>query len=361
MLVVSHTYTASINCAKLDALAQLVSLTAIIPARWEDTLFTNESSVDPNPNYVISSLPIRFDGHILRYHYPFRAIDRILRETLPDLVLVEEEPASLALAQFAWLKRNYKLVFFTWENIFHMARLPVLEQWNISRCDGAIAGNTDAAQILRQKKFSKLVTVIPQLGIDLGTFSSVRTGSTRDHFVVGYIGRLVKEKGLWTLLRAVEVLEDVRVVLVGAGPLREDLGRWIESRQLTNRIEIRAAVPHQDVPRILNEFDVLVLPSQTTERWKEQFGHILIEAMACGVPVIGANSGAIPEVIADAGIVFPEANANALRDAIIALQKNPALRAKFAEAGRARVLGHYTHAHIAAQNADFFRRIISQT
>ncbi len=363
VLVVSHTYTAPINRAKLEALAYHCSLTAIIPYRWQDSLFAVDSSPNKS-NYALHALPIRFNGHILRHLYPSRALNQILRSTQPDLVYVEEEPGSLALAQFTF-KRDYKLVFFTWENVFRRLCPLALERWNLARSDGAICGNHDAARNLSSKNFLKPIAVTPQIGVDPDLFHPERSRHTRsslglDGFVVGYIGRLVEEKGLWTLLAAIERVPDVRLVIVGAGPLREGIERWITRHRLASHTRLVTSVPHEEIPRYLNALDTLVLPSQTTPRWKEQFGHVLIEAMACGVPVIGSDCGAIPEVIADAGIIFPEGNVGSLRDAIVALQSNPRRRTQLADAGRARVLAHYTHTHIAAQNLEFFQQVLSQ-
>ncbi len=366
VVLVSHTYTAPVNRAKLEALAQYISLTVIVPNRWRETLFTVDAVTRmTSSSYPLHPLPIYFSGHVLRYVYPFRVVKRILRDAHPDLVCVEEEPASFALAQVALLKRDYKLIFFTWENIYRRERFPILERWNLARCDGAICGNRDGVQVMRTKKFAKPVAVTPQLGVDPEIFHPARSSSARtslglDGFVVGYVGRLVEEKGLWTVLRAVECLPDVRLAIIGSGPLRNAMERWIELRHLAERVRIIAAVPHQEIPHCMNAIDALVLPSQTTPRWKEQFGHVLIEAMACGVPVIGSDSGAIPEVIADAGIIFPESNIDALRDVIVALQMNTARRAHLADTGRARVLAHYTHSRIAAQNAQFFEQVLAQ-
>ena len=117
-------------------------------------------------------------------------------------------------------------------------------------------------------------------------------------------------------------------------------------------------MPHEQVARYLNTLDTLALPSLTTPTWKEQFGHVLIEAMACGVPVIGSSSGAIPELIGDAGLIFPEGDIAALRAAIISLQTNLCQRSELARAGRKRVLEHYTHDRIAAANAEFFAQVL---
>jgi len=103
--------------------------------------------------------------------------------------------------------------------------------------------------------------------------------------------------------------------------------------------------------------DVLTLPSRTCPNWKEQFGRVLIEAMACGVPVVGSDSGAIPSVIGDAGLVFPEGNAVALRDHLAALRDDVALRRSLGERGRQRVLACFTQERIAAQTVALYRAL----
>jgi glycosyltransferase involved in cell wall biosynthesis len=118
------------------------------------------------------------------------------------------------------------------------------------------------------------------------------------------------------------------------------------------------AVQHETVPAYLNALDVLVLPSQAAPRWKEQFGHVLIEAMACGVSVVGSQSGAIPEVIGDAGLTFPPGDAAALGQALLRIGDDVSLRESLIRAGRARVMALYTHERIARANLDFFRQVL---
>jgi len=365
VLLASHTYTAPINRAKLAALSEHVTLTAIIPQRWPDTLFTLAAQPEA-ARYALHPLPTLFAGRVLRYVFSLPALGNLLRQVRPDLVYVEAEPASLALAQFAALKRwhRFRLIGFTWENTPRRAGLPGVEAFNLARCDGVIAGNAEAERLVRAKGFRGPVCVTPQLGIDTEQFqpgdaASVRQALNVSGFVAGFIGRWVREKGLWILIEAIESASDMRLILIGGGPLRPEIERRIEERRLGARVRLVNAVPHERVPDYLRALDVLVLPSLTTAAWKEQFGHVLIEAMACGVPVIGSDSGAIPEVIGEAGLVLPEGDASALRAALQRLQADPLERQRLARLGRERVLAHYTHEKIAAANAAFFHRILA--
>jgi glycosyltransferase involved in cell wall biosynthesis len=303
-------------------------------------------------------LPIHFSGHGLRYWYPLRALAHHVRTFRPQVIYVEEEPGSLALTQLAFLKGRAKLICFTWENIMRRVGIPGIERCNLACCDGIIAGNREAASLIRRKGFAKPLTVTPQLGIDPNLFSP-RTKSASAKFIVGYLGRLVEEKGVRTLLEAIVKVPDASVLLIGSGPLRDEIAQWVSANRLTERVTQIPAVSHEEIPRYLQSMDVLVLPSLTTPTWKEQFGHVLIEAMACGVPVIGSDSGAIPEVIGDAGIIVPERKVDALRDALARLIAQPTQREHLAHAGRARVLAHFTHEHIAKANVAFFQEVLA--
>jgi glycosyltransferase involved in cell wall biosynthesis len=275
----------------------------------------------------------------------------------PNVVYVEEEPASLALAQVAWLKtrHRYRLVCFTWENIHRRLGMPGVEGYNLARCDGLIAGSRGAAEVVTAKGFRGPIVVTPQLGIDPELFRP-RAPEAGRPFVAGYVGRLAEEKGLETLWQAAREIADLHLSWIGDGPLRTQVGAW--QATLGSRMRVLPAVSHEQVAACLQALDVLVLPSHTTPTWREQFGHVLIEAMASGVPVIGSDSGAIPEVIGDAGLIVPERDPQALRAALQRLREDPEQRTRLSRAGRARVLAHYTHAHIAHANLDFFERLL---
>jgi len=103
--------------------------------------------------------------------------------------------------------------------------------------------------------------------------------------------------------------------------------------------------------------DALVLSSRTLPNWKEQFGRVLVEAMACGVPVIGARSGEIPHVIGDAGLIVPEEDSDALRAGLLQLMQDDELRRDLGRRGRQRVLERFTQAQIAAETVDVYRSL----
>jgi glycosyltransferase involved in cell wall biosynthesis len=90
----------------------------------------------------------------------------------------------------------------------------------------------------------------------------------------------------------------------------------------------------------MNALDVLVLPSRTTESWKEQFGRVIIEAHACQTPVIGSSSGAIPDVVGAGGMVVPERDPSALAAAMMQMASSPEQRAEMGRHGRAQVEEH---------------------
>ncbi|HLC29580.1 MAG TPA: glycosyltransferase, partial [Dehalococcoidia bacterium] len=199
-----------------------------------------------------------------------------------------------------------------------------------------------------------------QFGIDPQLFSpkqdggAVETFSPDRPFRIGFVGRLVEEKGLLVILRAVAGLPGPwELRLVGDGPLRSVLETEAATLGIRERVRFLGGVPSGEVAAQLQELDVLVNPSLTWRRgktlWKEQFGRSLVEAMACGVPVIGSDSGEIPNVVGDAGIIVPEGDSAALREQLQRLSESPALRRDLAQRGRQRVLEHYTQQRIARQ------------
>jgi glycosyltransferase involved in cell wall biosynthesis len=117
-------------------------------------------------------------------------------------------------------------------------------------------------------------------------------------------------------------------------------------------------VPHAGVPAYLNAMDLLAAPSQTIPTWREQFGRMLVEGMACGLPVVGSDSGEIPYVIADAGLVVPEADESAWVAALSALLEGPARRAELAARGLEKAREVFAWPVIARRHLVFFDELL---
>jgi glycosyltransferase involved in cell wall biosynthesis len=179
-----------------------------------------------------------------------------------------------------------------------------------------------------------------------------------DRFTVGYVGRFVEEKGIRVLLQALGAVNfDFQLLMLGRGPLEAEIRSFAAERGWGNRLKLVSGVGHSDMARYQNAMDVIVVPSLTRPFWKEQFGHVIVEALACGVPVIGSDSAEVPNVIAGAGLVTPEGNVAALTEALNRLAASPNLRQQLGQAGRRRVLENYTNQRIAQTLLDFFASI----
>jgi glycosyltransferase involved in cell wall biosynthesis len=136
------------------------------------------------------------------------------------------------------------------------------------------------------------------------------------------------------------------------------LERLARQLHISERVFFEGQVPSTQMPAFYHQIDALAVPSRTLPNWKEQFGRVLVEAMACGLPVVGSNSGEIPNVIGDAGLIFPENDASELRRHLLHLQQQPDLRRELGQRGRHRVLERYTQAQVAAQTVQVYRDVI---
>jgi glycosyltransferase involved in cell wall biosynthesis len=341
---------------KLEELARLpgIQLAVVVPPCWRDRAGTLCLERQHVQGYELLVERLAFNGNYHLHFYP--GLGKVIKRVRPELVHIDEEPYNLATAHALWLARRAgaRSLFFSWQNILRRYPLPfcLLERYVLRHADCGIAGNQESVRVWRAKGFRRPLAVVPQFGVDQEVFSPSRDlPQSRDELTIGYVGRLVAEKGVDLLLDALSGVEGVwRVLIVGGGPALSSLQSQAARLGIASRVTFRGAVPSVQMPGVYRTMNVLVLPSRTRPNWKEQFGRALVEAMACGVPVVGSDSGEIPHVIGDAGLIFPEGQAAALRRQLERLQ-DEALRADLGRRGRARVLTHYTQAQIAAQTA----------
>jgi len=319
-----------------------------------------------NGNLIVKPLFSFFPSRLRRHFYP--TLGGYVRGFKPQLIYAENEPQAEATAQALRAAKNLRvpLVFFTWENIeqTYRGRKKRTEKRVLTDAAGAIAGNSDGREILQRQGFRKPIAVMPQYGINPEFFNPrdasalAATLGLSGKFVIGYVGRLLPEKNIACLIRALKLLPDnCRLLILGNGPEKNTLENLVTELNLSDRIKFVPAVAYQDIPLYMSLFSVLVLPSITTRSWKEQFGRVLPEAMACQTPVIGSDSGEIPNVIGNAGLVFPEGNIARLRAAIEKLFSDKAFYNHLARSGQTRAQRLYTNEGLAEQLHEFFTKI----
>ncbi len=324
-------------------------VTLLVPTHWRQALPREQAYIpDSNESFRTRVERVRFSNHAVLHHYP--DLYRILHETSPDVLLAMEEPYSLLTARllFWCRKHNIPFLFHTYQDIYKHYPPPFgwTQSYVLKHAHWALVANRTVEQVLRRKGFTRPITLYPY-GIDPVQFQPVEKQSSTT-IRIGYVGRFVPEKGIDLLISAFAKLpSSTRLVLVGDGPERGALVELSNTLRVADRIEWIDLVPPSQLPNIYRSMDIFVLPSRTMPNWQEQFGRVLVEAMACGVPVVGSGCGAIPEVIGDAGLIFPENNGDALVSCLNRLLDSESLRRQYAVLGRERVLEFYTHEHCA--------------
>jgi glycosyltransferase involved in cell wall biosynthesis len=160
--------------------------------------------------------------------------------------------------------------------------------------------------------------------------------TAENDFVVGFAGRITQQKGWRDLAAAVGTLPRSFKLLLAGSDDDPTLHKRLNDPDLRNRAAYVGLLDRQALWSFYASLDCLVLPSLTTSTWKEQFGGVLADAMSIGLPILGSSSGAIPEVIGPAGLVFPEGDARAIAERIQRLAADPGLRENLGALGRER-------------------------
>ena len=360
---------------KLEELARLpgVELVALTPPLWRDSRGETRLERAYTAGYELRAIPIALNGHFHTHFYP--RLSQALADARPDLVHVDEEPYNLATWQaLRWAAgRRRPALFFTWQNLLRRYPPPFawIERYSYRHSAHAIAGNQEARQVLLAKGYARPITVIPQFGIDPQLFDRhaqppLVAPSPAHRLTVGYAGGLVPEKGVEDLLHALAIGQEMagagpawRLLLAGGGAQQPALEQLAAQLGLGSQVRFVGRIGSTEMPAFFASIDLLVLPSRTTPAWKEQFGRVLVEAMACQTPVIGSDSGEIPHVIGDAGLIFPEGDRQALAGCLLRLAGDAALRAELGQRGRSRVLAHFTQERIAAATYQVYQQMLA--
>ncbi len=338
-----------------------VSLVVAVPPSWKGRAGTVQLERAHTAGYRLMLLPLALNGAFHLHFYP--TFGRLLQQVEPDLVHIDEEPYNLAtfLANRAARRNGARTLWFSWQNLNRGYPWPFswFERYNLRHVDYALVGSQTAARVWRQKGYAGPLAVIPQFGVDPTIFAPPEASRDSDGLHLAYAGRLAPEKGVDLLLSAVADLSGTwRLTILGEGPALSALRAQVAGSPWAERVTFRAPISSLAMPDFYREIDVLVLPSRSRPNWTEQFGRVLIEAMASGVAVVGSDSGEIPHVIGDAGLVFPEEDVAALRAALRRLLEEPRLRRALGVRGRRRVLEHFTQRYVARETVNVYREML---
>ena len=334
-----------------------LDLLAVAPDRWIEQGRAQIAERPAPRGYEIVYTPLALNG---RYHlFWFRRLRQMMRAFRPDVLHIDEEPYNLATAVACRDAERYGVrpVFFAWQNLHRRYPPPFrwIERYVLERAD-AIVGSEAAGDVIRRKGHARRIEVIPQFGVDTQVFAPCPRPRVPGRFVVGYAGRLIEAKGVDVLIRAVgSIGGEVTLRLAGTGPAEPDLRRMAAAMP---GVAFEGSIPSADMPAFYNGLDVFVLPTVGRRGWTEQFGRAAVEAMACGVPTVVSSTGELPQVVGEAGLVTPPADAHALANVLNRLREDPARREQLAGAGRSHVLERYTTQAIADATAAFYRQIV---
>jgi glycosyltransferase involved in cell wall biosynthesis len=374
LVCVDHLATQECGRGLYRALAESgeVELTLVIPPRWRDN-FRDIPADPPSGRFATEILPLWFPGKSNRcLHW---GLGRLFRNLRPDVVFVQAEPEDFLLSQILLLRAIYRLdfkvVFITWRNIpYPRLGIPYKFSWvygcteflGLRYGDHCFSFIESGRQTLGTRGFRALDVMPP--AIDTAFFhptdnTQVRSDLGLNAFTVGYFGRFVEEKGVGLLLEAVAGMDRTAQVLLVDGPARASWFARARRLGIVDHLVHKPSVLRSEMPALLCACDSVVLPSYATPTWREQFGRVLVEAMACGIPVVGSDSGEIPAVIGEAGLVFPEKNVAGLRGALRRMAEEPGLRERLAALGRTRAEREYSCPAVAGRWINALRRLAS--
>ncbi|HVF11252.1 MAG TPA: glycosyltransferase [Abditibacteriaceae bacterium] len=375
VLLISHTCQSRVEGQpKAQCLGNLpdVELLLLMPDRWRHYGRWRAAEIPRQASYQyrIGRVAWPWIGPAQNYLHWYPQLGRILHEFQPDVIDLWEEPWALVSAHACWLRHRLvphaKIVAETEQNIEKVLPPPFesLRSYILRKADYAVARNSEAVQVLRAKGYDGPAEVVPN-AVDAELFRPLDREVCRHKlglvgFVAGYVGRLVEEKGLMDMIDALAFCPpDVNLLFVGDGAFQPQLEQQARAMGKANQVRFLPGRPQAELPEVMNAINVLVLPSRTTPRWKEQFGRVIIEANACGTPVIGSSSGAIPDVIGAAGLVVPERDPAALAGALVELKSDPERSHQMGLEGRRQAEEYYTWKRVAQRMRNIYLKALS--
>lgn len=349
LLAIGHSLCLAQNRDVLRALhnSGSVEVTILAPRFFHGDLRDLHLEDEPSGS-TMTVLPIDcyWTSRIHFFSYNLKQVDRALSQKHFDAVYLWEEPYIVAGFTLAHLfhRRGIPYFFYSCQNILKNYPWPFsyFEGRAQKHAAGIYGCGFGVREVLSAKNIPSAY-VLPFF-VSLERFhpagaqqksAGLQKLGLKASFTIGFMGRLVEEKGIGLFCEVADKLcseSPCNIIVVGSGPFAGELKKWSENRSYIRLLELK----HHEVPEVLPLMDVLLCPSQTRANWKEQFGRMIVEGFASGVVVVGSDSGEIPYVIGDAGVVLGESDRDGWIAAVRELKDNPEKRAHLAQKGFAR-------------------------
>jgi glycosyltransferase involved in cell wall biosynthesis len=234
-------------------------------------------------------------------------------------------------------------------------------KYNLDHADRITATSKMLKRLTKELASSEKKVIRIPFGVDLNKFRPESIKNNNKGITLGVIKRLDPKYGIEYLIKAFALVEkrysNTRLLIVGDGSLRSKLKKLSSQLGCDKKIKFLGNIPHFQIPKMLNEMDIFVMPSL-----QESFGVAALEASACQLPVIASNVGGVPEVILDkkTGLLIPPQDPSAIAEAIIYLIENPDLRQKLGEFGRNFVMKNYNWHENAKRMENLYQEVLRQ-
>ncbi len=371
LLIISHACALAENqrLFSLAASRRHWDVTLVIPKVWMSEYDRPlEATLIDGFDARLIPTPVVNNGKVPLHIYRTRAA-KLIKSVAPDVVYSHNEPYAFSTIQWCWGNRrsvNVPFGFFSCQNIVKQYPFPFrqAERWVYGNSSFAFPITQTVDDVHRTKGFTGDSTILP-LGFDSSLFPvRQRNASATGDFRFAYLGRVVEEKGLLTLVKALAALPNRhwRLAIFGSGPFETVVKGKADELGIGDRLNWRGFVPQKEISTRLAQVDAVVLPSETRGNWKEQFGRVLIESLASGVPVVGSDSGEIPIIIRESGggIVFREGNVESCTGALQKMMTDHEGRNRMASEGERFVREKYDLSILVERFAEAIEQIAAR-
>ncbi len=391
IFITSYTYIYEHNYRVFDYFVNKSNLILVAPKKWRSTKGNKKTFYTPciNDVKIIST-------SALFYHSKYPVMKGQLKGWMPMLwfILKKEsrpgdvffsayEPNLLVTYIYGLIAKNLNLkhVFFTWQNVLYRERMSGLKlkltEWllkkNIELSAAGVCGMRRAYEAHKYyfEKFNPALrtAVFNQSGVDTDVFRPEAKNDFREKYgligkkIIVYSATFTPRKGTLQTLEAFRILSkeipSAHLVIIGTGELESQVKRIIDSPDMRNSATLLPWQPINDLAPIYAQSDVMVHPSAPFEGWEEQWGLLMLQAQACGTPVIATKIGSLEETVLDGktGILIDSNKPEEIFRAMKKLLSDDSLRNSMGRAGREYIIQHFSYRFTAERMENFLNSL----